>query len=79
VIDTHVPHGDALVEINNNRIAPGSTISGALIWNMLISQLSEEEEKLGIETEYFVSGNIEGGAELNQRYLKKYRTKISSF
>lgn len=79
VIDTHVPHGDALVEINNNRIAPGSTISGALIWNMLISQLSEEEEKLGIETEYFVSGNIEGGTELNQRYLKKYRTKISSF
>ena len=30
---------------------------------MLISQLSEEEERLGVEKEYFVSGNIEGGAE----------------
>ena len=78
IIDTHVPHGDALVKINNNRIAPGSTISGALIWNMLISQLSEEEEKLGVEKEFFVSGNIEGGAEMNQRYLQKYQTKISS-
>ena len=79
VINTHVPHGDALVEIEDNKIAPGSTISGALIWNMLISQLSEEEEKLGVEKEYFVSGNIEGGAELNQRYLKKYQTKIRNF
>ena len=79
VINTHVPHGDALVEIEDNKIAPGSTISGALIWNMLISQLSEEEEKLGVEKEYFVSGNIEGGAELNQRYLKKYQTKIKNF
>ena len=78
IIDTHVPYGDALVKVNNNRIAPGSTISGALIWNMLISQLSEEEEKLGIEREFFVSGNIEGGAEMNQRYIKKYQTKISS-
>ncbi len=79
VIDTHVPHGDALVEIKDNKIAPGSTISGALIWNMLISQLSEEEEKLGVEKEYFVSGNIKGGEELNQRYLKKYKTKIRNF
>lgn len=78
IIDTHVPHGDALVEVNENRIAPGSTISGALIWNMLISQLSEEEEKLGIEKEFFVSGNIEGGSEMNQRFIRKYQTKISS-
>lgn len=78
IINTHVPHGDALVESGQKRIAPGSTISGALIWNMLISQVSEEEEKLGIETEYFVSGNVEGGADLNRKYINKYRRKISS-
>ena len=79
VINTHVPHGDALVETEDNKIAPGSTISGALIWNMLISQLSEEEERLGVEKEYFVSGNIEGGAEKNERYLRKYQNRIRNF
>ena len=76
VINTHVPYGDALIEVGGNKIAPGSTITGAMIWNMLISQLSEECEKIGVQPEYFVSGNINGGAEINKQYIEKYRVKI---
>lgn len=76
IINTHVPYGDALIEVGDNKIAPGSTIIGAMIWNMLISQLSEECEKIGVQAEYFVSGNINGGAEINKQYIEKYRVKI---
>ena len=76
VINTHVPYGDALIEVGGNKIAPGSTITGAMIWNMLISQLSEECEKIGVQPEYIVSGNINGGAEINKQYIEKYRVKI---
>lgn len=79
IIDTHVPYGDALVQTENNKIAPGSTISGALIWNMLIAQLYDECEKAEIQQEYFVSGNIQGGTEINKKYIEKYKAKIKNF
>lgn len=73
VLDTHIPHGDALVQYGEQHIAPGSTIACALIWNMLIVQLVEESEKIGYQPEYFVSGNVEGGFQMNARYIDKYK------
>ncbi|MGM9677587.1 MAG: sugar isomerase domain-containing protein [Butyricicoccus sp.] len=78
VIDTHVPYGDALVKYNGQMIAPGSTIASAMIWNMLIAQLSEEAEAIGYDAEFFVSGNITGGQEKNARYIEKYRAVIEN-
>ena len=31
---------------------------------------------IGVQPEYFVSGNINGGAEINKQYIEKYRVKI---
>ena len=73
VLDTHIPHGDALLQYGEQRIAPGSTIACALIWNMLIAQLAEESEKIGYQPEYFVSGNVEGGFQINEQYIDKYK------
>lgn len=78
VLDTHVPYGDALVTCGKQQVAPGSTIASALIWNMLIAQLSQEAEEMGCPAEFFVSGNVTGGQETNLRHIHKYRKDISS-
>ena len=79
VIDTHVPHGDALVDYKEKKIAPGSTVICSLIWNMLISQLPEEGSEISFEPEYFLSGNVEGGFEKNEYYIDKYKNDIRYF
>lgn len=80
VINNHVPYGDALVELpeQKGRIAPGSTVLCALIWNMVISQLAEELIKHGVTPEYYTSGNVKGGREKNQQYIEAYRGRIKA-
>lgn len=73
VINNHVPYGDGVIRYGAQYIAPTSTIATAMIWNMLIAQLAEDAHAIGYEPEYFVSGNIHGGAEKNAFYLDKYR------
>lgn len=77
-IDTMLPYGDALVDIPNTqmRMGPGSTVVGAFLINMLIARVVEELQKLGMEPPVFVSGNVEGGAEYNRKYIEKYQRRI---
>lgn len=73
VIDNHVPYGDGVIPYGSQYVAPTSTVVTAMIWNMLIAQLAEDGPSIGYQPEYFVSGNISGGMEKNERYLEKYR------
>lgn len=80
VLDNHVPYGDALVQMpgSEKRIAPGSTVFCALIWNMIISQLAEELVERGVEPQYYTSGNVTGGREENREYIEAYRGRINA-
>lgn len=78
VIDNHIPHGDALVEIPNTnlKMASGSTIIGSLILNMVMTTVAEILVSKGIEPPVYVSGNIAGGFERNKQHIDRYRTRI---
>lgn len=71
VIDNGGVPGDALVPIEGYecRVAPSSTIMGAMIWNALIaevmSRLASAEEQLPV----FVSFNVAGSAQHNQAVM----------
>lgn len=78
VIDNHMPHGDALVEIPSTsvKMASGSTVIGSVILNMVMTSVAEKLVERGIEPPVYVSGNIPGGFERNQAYIDKYRKRI---
>lgn len=78
VIDNHMPHGDALVELpsSGTRMASGSTIIGSVILNMVMTSVAEKLIKRGIEPPIYVSGNVPGGFERNEAYIERYRQRI---
>jgi uncharacterized phosphosugar-binding protein len=78
VIDNMLPHGDALVEVPGTAIkmSPGSTVIGAFLINMLIARVVEELIEMQVEPPIFLSGNVEGGMEYNQRYIDKFQSRI---
>lgn len=69
--------GDALVELENFpwRVAPSSTVIGALIWNGLVSETARLLLSSGITPPIFVSINVAGAAEHNQALLEKWRPR----
>ena len=82
VIDTHVPPGDAAVSLpglsedpNELRIAPLSTVMGAMIWNALVAEVAYLQAAAGSEPLVFRSQNMPGGDEANERQLRRYRLR----
>ncbi|MDX1687526.1 MAG: SIS domain-containing protein [Candidatus Promineifilaceae bacterium] len=67
--------GDALLSIEGFswRVAPSSTIAGALIWNALVAETAALLQAAGREVPAFASLNMEGAAEHNEALLKKWR------
>jgi len=78
VIDNHIPHGDAMVDIpsTSQKMASGSTVIGSVILNMIMTGVAEKLVERGIEPPVYVSGNIPGGFERNRAYIDKYRERI---
>lgn len=69
--------GDALLELPDFpwRVAPSSTVIGALLWNGLVSETVRLLLAAGIEPPIFVSINVEGAAQHNQLLLEKWRPR----
>jgi uncharacterized phosphosugar-binding protein len=69
--------GDALIELADFpwRVAPSSTVIGALIWNCLVSETARLLLNSGITPPIFVSINVAGAAEHNQALLEKWRPR----
>jgi len=69
--------GDALLELPEFpwRVAPSSTVIGALLWNGLVSETARLLLASGIEPPIFVSINVEGAAQHNQLLLEKWRPR----
>jgi uncharacterized phosphosugar-binding protein len=69
--------GDALLELEGFpwRVAPSSTVIGALLWNCLVSETAGLLVESGITPPIFVSLNVVGAAEHNQALLDKWRPR----
>ncbi|MCK1995109.1 SIS domain-containing protein [Peribacillus muralis] len=76
VIDNHVSKGDTLLKSNNITFGSGSTVTGAVILNIIFTQVIQAIIDSGVTPPVFLSGNIEGADEHNQQLIAKYKTRI---
>jgi uncharacterized phosphosugar-binding protein len=67
--------GDALLKLDNFpwRVAPSSTVIGALLWNCLVSETARLLVESGVTPPIFASLNVMGAAEHNAALLEKWR------
>ena len=79
-IDTGAPHGDASYALDGTpfKMAPVSTIVSAFILNSLLARAAEMAIENGTTPSIYVSGNIEGGREMNEAVIERYRHRIRS-
>jgi uncharacterized phosphosugar-binding protein len=78
VIDNGVCHGDAAVEVGENgvRVGPVSTLSSCLIAQCIMIRAEELLWEQGVVPPVYVSGNISGGMQKNERLIEQYRSRI---
>ena len=80
VIDNCGCHGDASMRIEaiNRNVAPTSTAAGAAIMNAIEARAVEIMVADGFTPEVFSSSNVDGGDEINNAYIAKYKKEIKS-
>ena len=79
IIDNHGDIGDACVAIEgmNQRVAPSSTVIGALILNALVAEVTQKLVDRGMEVPpIYYSANIDGGDEKNRALYEEYKDCI---
>jgi uncharacterized phosphosugar-binding protein len=76
VIDNHIAKGDTLLKSNNIPFGSGSTVVGAVLLNMVFTQVIQTIIESGETPPVFLSSNIEGADEHNQKIIAKYKTRI---
>lgn len=78
VIDTCAPAGDAVVELPGfaQKIGPLSTVLGCAAVNAVVCQTVRNLMDRGIKPPVFISANLPGGDEHNQKLLTEKRDQI---
>ena len=71
-IDNKIPPGDAIVGINNMMVGPASTITGSFILNSILVEVANllKNEKI---FPFYISVNMPGAKENNDKLVKKYK------
>lgn len=78
-IDNQVPHGDACLSIEGLPVhmTPVSTIASAFIINSIFAEAAQLACRDGYEVPVYLSGNIPGGKEYNEKLIQRYRKRIA--
>ena len=79
VIDNHGDVGDACVKVEgvNQKVAPSSTVIGAMVLNAIIAETTRVLVEHGMQVPpIFYSANIDGGDEKNQALYEEYKDCI---
>lgn len=78
VLDNFGCVGDATLQLEGveGKICPTSTVCGALILNAVVASAVEKCVKNGYVPEHFASSNIDGGDEINEKLVEKYKKEI---
>jgi len=79
VIDNRGVIGDAAVHLDGlpQPTGPTSTVVGAALVNALVVETVSRLLDRGLEPPVFISANLDGGDEKNQRWLDHYRERLS--
>lgn len=79
VLDNRAPIGDALAEIPGTpqRVGPSSTITGAAILNTIVVRVAELLQAATGDAPVFMSANLDGGDEHNQKWLTHYQGRLT--
>jgi uncharacterized phosphosugar-binding protein len=74
-LDNYGVPGDALVAVPGTtlRVAPSSTVIGALLWNCLVAEVAYRLQQRGEDLPVFISGNMPGAAEHNAALAKRWK------
>ncbi|GAB3707363.1 sugar isomerase domain-containing protein [Mariniluteicoccus flavus] len=77
-VDTHVPIGDALIEVPgaDERSGASSTFANAFAMNWLMLATLEELGRREVEVPMWRSGNAPGGDEANARFISRFRGRV---
>ena len=78
VLDNGAVPGDAAIKAAGfaHKIGPTSTMSGALLLNLLSMEIIEKLIEMGVTPPTYVSQNADGGASHNESLALKYRHRI---
>lgn len=70
--------GDACVDIDGvqGKICATSTVAGATILNSVVAGAVELCTEKGFYPEHFCSANVDGGDEINDKLIEKYKKEI---
>jgi len=77
VLDNGGVPGDASVAFpDGTHVGPTSTAVGAALLQAVICRVKELSLEEGFAADFFVSSNVDGGDEINDRLIEKYRDRI---
>lgn len=79
-IDSFVPYGDAVVDIDgfDIKVAPVATIMQLIVLKAVTAQTIEKLVKMGIKPPIWSNSLKEGGVEANEDYMNKIWGKVKS-
>ena len=79
VLDNLAPIGDALIELPGQpqKVGPSSTVTGAAIVNAVVVRTAELLLERTGDMPVFMSANLDGGDEHNQRWLEHYKGRLT--
>lgn len=77
-LNTWLPYGDAVVEVPgcSQKVAPASSLGTSFVLNCLVAATVEALVERGVEPPVWMSANLPGGDEANQRHFDKHLTRI---
>ena len=78
VIDNHAPIGDGVIEKEYGRIGAVSSILGSYIAQRLVLEVINYYEVNKKTPPIYLSANLPGGDEHNEKLFKKYQKRIKS-
>lgn len=78
VINNHAPVGDALLSHDKVDVnfSPSSTVIGSTILNAIFAESIKQMAENGFAPPVFLSGNIEGSDDHNQKLIDTYKDRI---
>jgi uncharacterized phosphosugar-binding protein len=79
VLDDCAPVGDALVELPGmkQKVGPASTVTGAAILNAVVARTAALILGQNGDAPVFMSANLDGGEEHNQKWLSHYKGRLT--
>jgi len=77
-VNTYVPAGDAVVSIPgfSQKVAAVSTIANAFALQCIMAEAVNILVERGIDPPVWMSANLPGGDETNQKYVEMYRNRV---